>query len=178
MLWDYFYRTLCLCVAMNYSTPICVVRERSSRKKAGAAFYFQNEKPQDTCCLFFLYIYIYDMSLKNYTSDCQVFVLGGLLNFTTEFKRRSLLPPPCTHSFTCVLKHFSGGCRLPASSFLVKHCKRRTTKKVGDKNCQRTAAVARIAGACQNTKEPVVSGISALHLSQKSFVKFVIHGWV
>lgn len=124
------------------------------------------------------FFFLYDVSLKNYTSDCQVFFLGGLLNFTTEFKHRSSLLPPCTHSFTCVLKHFSGGCRLAASSFLVKHCKRRTTKKAGDKNCQRTADVARIAGACQNTKEPVVSGISALHLSQKSFVKFVIHGWV
>lgn len=144
-------------------------------EKSRSCFLFSKwEAARHTLPLFFLY----DASLKNYTSDCQVFVLGGLLNFTTEFKRRSLLPPPCTHSFTCVLKRFSGGCRLPASSFLVKHCKRRTTKKVGDKNCQRTADAARIAGACQNTKEPVVSGISALHSSQKSFVKFVIQGWV
>lgn len=81
--------------------------------------------------------------LKNYTSGCQAFVLGELLKFTTEFKARSSLHAR-THSVTCVLKR--SGCRLLASSFLVKRSRRRTTEKVEDKNCQRRGAVARVAG--------------------------------
>lgn len=81
--------------------------------------------------------------LKNYTSSCQAFILGESLKFTTEFKARSSLHAR-THSVTCVLKRC--GRRLPASSFLVKRSRRRTTEKVEDKNCQRRGAVARFAG--------------------------------
>lgn len=114
--------------------------------------------------------------LKNYTFGCQAVVLGELLKFTTEFKARSSLPAR-THSVTCVLKR--SGCRLPASSFLVKRSWRGTTEKVEDKNCQRRGAVARFAGLSarrQGAKE--ASSFRYFSTSFELFVTGDFHGSV
>lgn len=171
MLWDCFYRTLCLCVAMNYSTPICVVEDPSPRRKVEAAFYSKGEAEETHNTRFYM-----TCRLKNYTSGCQAVVLGELLKFTTEFKARSSLPAR-THSVTCMLKR--SGCRLPASSFLVKRSWRGTTEKVEDKNCQRRGAVARFAGlSAQRQGAKEASSFRYFSTSFELFVTADFHGSV
>lgn len=178
MLWDYFYRTAAwghfAWVAMNYSTPICVVGECSvflgTLQKRGLHFFNEEIKR--------LLAFFYMTRHPRCTFCCQCLVLRELFKFTTELPACSHTkfpsPPPHIHSsnsvqcatYTPLSLHEKPPCQvcLPARSF-SEHLggwacwlgRLKTTRKVDDENCRRSAKVARLAGLwaqCQTTKTP------------------------